>query len=139
LKPCQGERGSGYHAHPYYYYFFSSSFSDYYYSYHHHHHHHFYYYYYLVLLMSTPLPSCYPNNRLLKTSLILIWGRWYLPIPYRRQLLYAIGKPLQLLHTSNPTPQQLDAAHQAFCEALHDVFDKYKFIYGWGNRQLRIV
>lgn len=41
-----------------------------------------------------PLALC----RLLKTSLIIIWGRWGLPVPYRIPILYAVGKPLQVRH-----------------------------------------
>jgi len=77
--------------------------------------------------------------RLLKTSLILTWGRWGLPIPYRVPLLYAVGKPLRLLHVENPTPAQIEAAHAEFCRALSDLFDRYKFYYGWGHKTLRIV
>lgn len=79
------------------------------------------------------------NPRLLKTSLILTWGRWGLPIPYRVPLLYAVGEPLRLLHVENPTPAQIEAAHAEFCRALSDLFDRYKFYYGWGHKTLRIV
>ncbi len=78
-------------------------------------------------------------SRLLKTSLILTWGRWGLPIPYRVPLLYAVGKPLRLLQADNPTPAQVEAAHAQFLEALSDLFDRYKCYYGWGNKTLRIV
>lgn len=78
-------------------------------------------------------------SRLLKTSLILTWGRWGLPIPYRVPLLYAVGKPLHLLHAENPTPGQIEVAHAEFCRALSDLFDRYKFYYGWGHKTLRIV
>jgi len=77
--------------------------------------------------------------RLLKASLIVTWGRWGLPIPYRIPLLYAVGKPLHLLHVENPTPHQIEAAHSEFCRALSDLFDRYKFYYGWGHKTLRIV
>jgi hypothetical protein len=67
-----------------------------------------------------------------------------LPIPYRVPLLYAVGKPLRVLHKADPTPQEVEAAHAAFCRALQDVFDAYKHYYhdgakDWGHKTLRIV
>lgn len=95
---------------------------------------------------SRPFPSHRgsPPHRLLKTSLILTWGRWGLPIPYRVPLLYAVGKPLRVLHTANPTPAEVEAAHAAFCQALQGLFDAYKHYYrdgakDWGSKTLRIV
>ncbi len=83
-------------------------------------------------------------TRLLRTSLILTWGRWGLPIPYRVPLLYAVGKPLRVLHRADPSRAEVDAAHAAFCRALQDLFDAYKHHYhdgvkDWGHKTLRIV
>lgn len=96
-----------------------------------------------------PAPTPHPphhtrTHRLLKTSLILTWGRWGLPIPYRVPLLYAVGKPLRVLHKADPTKEEVDAAHAAFCRALQDLFDAYKHYYHdgaktWGGKTLRIV
>jgi hypothetical protein len=43
------------------------------------------------------------------------------------------------LHKANPTQEEIDEAHAAFCEALTDLFDRYKMYYGWGHKTLNIV
>jgi hypothetical protein len=57
--------------------------------------------------------------------------------------MYAVGKPLLFPHTGagggEPSAEELDLAHQEFCRALTDVFDRYKHFYGWGHKVLRIV
>lgn len=45
----------------------------------------------------------------------------------------------QVLHKSNPTQAEVDAAHEAFCRAITDLFDRYKMYYGWGHKTLNIV
>ena len=93
--------------------------------------------------MSTALTDAllllYVYNRLLQTSLIITWGRWFLPVPFRIPLLYAVGKPLQVLHKDKPTAAEIDEAHAQFCEALSSLFDRYKHYYGWGHKILKIV
>jgi 2-acylglycerol O-acyltransferase 2 len=80
-----------------------------------------------------------PPPRLLKTSLIIIWGRWGLPVPFRVPLLYAVGEPLELLHKDTPTAAEVDAAHEQICRAFVELFDRYKWRYGWGHKTLNII
>lgn len=51
---------------------------------------------------------------------------------------FAVGKPLDVEKNLSPSPEQVDAVHGRFCEALVDVFDQWKAEYGWGDKKLEL-
>ncbi|CAM9909492.1 unnamed protein product [Scytosiphon promiscuus] len=86
-----------------------------------------------------PLPAVLENlSRMLKASLVLFWGRWGLPIPFKVPLTFAIGDALEVEKNLSPSPEQVDAVHARFCEALAGVFDRWKGAYGWADKQLEL-
>eukprot|EP00752_Nemacystus_decipiens_P007620 g6810.t1 len=86
-----------------------------------------------------PLPAILESwSRVLKASLVLFWGRWGLPVPFKVPVTFAVGKPLDLQKNSSPSPAQVDAVHEQFCEALVDVFDRWKAEHGWGDKKLEL-
>ncbi|CBN75192.1 mono-or diacylglycerol acyltransferase type 2 [Ectocarpus siliculosus] len=86
-----------------------------------------------------PLPAALESlSRLLKASLVLFWGRWGLPIPFKVPLTFAFGETLDIEKNLSPSDEQVDAVHARFCEALADVFDRYKGTYGWGDTKLEL-
>ncbi|CAM9441899.1 unnamed protein product [Hapterophycus canaliculatus] len=86
-----------------------------------------------------PLPAVLENlSRMLKASLVLFWGRWGLPIPFKVPLTFAVGESLEVEKNLSPSPEQVDAVHARFCEALVGVFDRWKGAYGWADKQLEL-
>lgn len=90
-------------------------------------------------LKRAPLPAVLEKvSRLVKASLVVFWGRWGLPVPFKVPLTFAIGEALSVERNPAPSPEQVDALHSRFCEALTAVFDRYKGGYGWGNKVLEL-
>ena len=65
-------------------------------------------------------------SRKLGVSLTYMWGKYGLPIPRDCQLLYVSGKPLGIKHTPNPTQDDIDKFHDAYCKQVEYLFEKYK-------------
>jgi hypothetical protein len=65
-------------------------------------------------------------SRKFGVSLTYIWGRWYLPLPRDRKILYVSGKPLGMPQIQNPTQQDLDKWHAKYCQEVTRIFEKYK-------------
>ena len=82
-------------------------------------------------------------SRAVQTSIVLFWGRWGLPVPFRTPLLYAIGAPLDghLYQggAGEDNEAQVDVLHAQFCDALVKLFDSHKADYGWAHKTLRVV
>lgn len=86
-----------------------------------------------------PLPAVLERaSRSLKASLVLFWGRWGLPIPFKVPLTFAVGEALLVEKNASPSPEQVDALHSQFCDALTEVFDRFKGDYGWGDKELEL-
>lgn len=100
-------------------------------------------------------------SRSLRMSLLLFYGRWYLPVPYQVRSLrtrpirhdtqhdttqlpssplltrqvpitMVIGEPMEVEQVDNPTDEQINQLHERFVAELHKLFDEYKHKVG-GN------
>ena len=65
-------------------------------------------------------------SRKLGVSVTLFWGRFALPVPKEVRLTYARGRPLGLPHIAEPSQADIDHWHAKYCEALLQLFDRYK-------------
>jgi hypothetical protein len=87
-----------------------------------------------------------------RISLVLFFGKWGLPIPFRNRLMYVMGRPILpswLVDNNNKTLRNrtstMDAAvedmYQQYCQELVRVFDRHKESYasGWENKSLTIL
>ena len=48
-------------------------------------------------------------SRILRASVCLFWGRWFLPVPYKHNIISLVGQPItggrhSQLHRPLPTP-----------------------------------
>ncbi|CDJ62358.1 Diacylglycerol acyltransferase family protein, related [Eimeria necatrix] len=80
-----------------------------------------------------------PFARLLRIAVVSFYGRFGLPVAYRVPLLYAIGRPLQMPQADKPTKAEVVAAHKVFVEEVRRIFETYKGVYGWKDKQLKIL
>jgi hypothetical protein len=98
---------------------------------------------------NTKLLSCwFPGDRAtlekwsrkMGFALILFHGRFGLPIPYRVPVFGATGKPVVTAHLQceDPTMEQIKEIQDKLIVAMSDVFDKYKGLYGWEDKELII-
>ncbi|XP_026191183.1 diacylglycerol O-acyltransferase 2-like protein 6 [Cyclospora cayetanensis] len=80
-----------------------------------------------------------PFARLMRTALITFYGRFGLPVAFRVPLLYAIGRPLQIPQVDQPSREDIASGHHLLVEEVRRIFDTYKGLYGWRNKQLEIL
>merc|ERR1711871_400280 len=81
-------------------------------------------------------------GRLMRVSLIGLYGRGYLPIPYSVPLMYVVGSPIEVgPAVATPSPQQIDQLHAIFVAAVQMLFERYKNVYGrgYGSKALKIL
>lgn len=86
---------------------------------------------------------------LLRVSLVVFFGKWGLPIPFRQRLLYVIGNPIHPPSNCtfsseriiNNDDAKVDDMYQRYCNELRRVFDRHKESYakGWQNKNLTIL
>jgi len=87
-------------------------------------------------------------SKWLRISLILFYGRWGLPIPFRTKLLYIIGNPIFPDlgggggggdGDGGDGGDGVDDMHARFCQEVQRLFDRHKESYGWADKTLKIV
>ena len=79
-------------------------------------------------------------SRKIGFALILIHGRFFLPIPFRKPVLGVMSKPIPTHHIQNedPTPEQIECIQAQLLEEMERIFDTYKHLYGWDDKKLII-
>ena len=71
-------------------------------------------------------------------AMIIFWGRFGLPIPYRIPIVGAMAKPIPVPLKENPTEEEINAVHQQLIDAMQKLFDEHKGAYGWADKKLII-
>jgi 1-acyl-sn-glycerol-3-phosphate acyltransferase len=68
-----------------------------------------------------------------------LYGSTLCPLPVETTIVF--GKPLDFTvkEAGAPSDKEVVDAHQQFCEALRELFDKHKKSLGYGDRQLEIL
>jgi len=79
-------------------------------------------------------------SRKLGFALILIYGRFFLPVPFRKPILAVLGKPIKTHHMKceDPTIEQIQAVQKNLLDEMERVFDTYKPLYDWDDKHLII-
>jgi 1-acyl-sn-glycerol-3-phosphate acyltransferase len=82
---------------------------------------------------------------LLRMSLVVMFGQYGLPIPFRQRLMYVIGNPIYpdaMRDSDSSTNEQVVAdMYKRYCKELIRIFDRHKESYaaGWASKQLTIL
>jgi hypothetical protein len=71
-------------------------------------------------------------------AVILFWGRFFLPIPYRIPIFGVMDEPIAVTQCDHPTKEEVERVHQLLMDRMVALFDKHKEAYGWGNKRLII-
>ena len=77
-------------------------------------------------------------SRKIGFALILFWGRFGLPIPYRKPIFGVMGKAIPVPKNPDPTDEEVNALHKRLCDEMVQLFDRHKSSYGWGHKKLVI-
>ena len=84
-------------------------------------------------------------SRRLRAALVLFWGRFGLPIPFRAPLLTVIGRPIPVpkissaggsATTGEPSAELVNEYHDLYLRETRRIYDKYKNCYGWKHKPL---
>ena len=73
-------------------------------------------------------------------ALIVIHGRFGLPIPFRVPVFGVEGKPIPTfqIQCEEPTMEQISEIQDKLIAEMQNIFDKYKGLYGWEDKHLII-
>mmetsp|Transcript_22471 Transcript_22471/g.32800 ORF Transcript_22471/g.32800 Transcript_22471/m.32800 type:complete len:365 (-) Transcript_22471:96-1190(-) len=77
-------------------------------------------------------------SRKLGFALILFWGRFFLPLPYRIPIVGVMSKPIPVTKCENPSNEEVDRVHALLLEEMVKLFDEHKASYGWADKKLII-
>ncbi|KEP61021.1 UNVERIFIED_CONTAM: diacylglycerol acyltransferase [Hammondia hammondi] len=77
-----------------------------------------------------------PLARFFRVALLLFFGRFGLPIPFEVPLLYVIGRGLRLPKVEDPTQEDVQIAHRRYMSEIRRIFNTYKGLYGWKEKEL---
>jgi 1-acyl-sn-glycerol-3-phosphate acyltransferase len=77
----------------------------------------------------------------IRASIVIFYGEWGLPIPFRQKLLYVIGNPIHpnAVTNSSPSADIVNRMHQQFCDELRRIFNRHKESYGWEHKSLHLL
>jgi len=86
------------------------------------------------------VPGAEALSKLLRASVIVIYGRLGLPIPFRTRLWYVMGDPIWP-REGRDVEENVEEMHGAFCDEIYRVFNEYKGVYDdrWDDKELRVV
>jgi hypothetical protein len=79
------------------------------------------------------LSSCH----VCQVAIPLLYGQCGL-VPYRVPVTLVFGKPLSFAQSDEPSKEDIDAAHGAYCSALLTLFDDHKGKLGYEGAELEI-
>jgi hypothetical protein len=70
----------------------------------------------------------------------MLMNRFFLPIPYKCQLLSLFGKPIAIQRSENPSDEEIDAVQRQIEVQVKEMFDTYKhLVEGYENKKLVFV
>ena len=52
---------------------------------------------------------------------------------------FAVGKPIAVTKTKNPSQDEIDNLHSTYCQALRDLYSEYNPIYGDPSVKLNFI
>jgi 2-acylglycerol O-acyltransferase 2 len=86
------------------------------------------------------LPLLERLSRMIRLSVVVFFGAWGLPVPFRQRLSYVIGAPISPDQPCDGSAEeQADKMQQRFCDELIRLFERHKEAYGWGHKTLKLI
>eukprot|EP00467_Chlorarachnion_reptans_P016485 CAMPEP_0114522530 /NCGR_PEP_ID=MMETSP0109-20121206/20787_1 /TAXON_ID=29199 /ORGANISM="Chlorarachnion reptans, Strain CCCM449" /LENGTH=375 /DNA_ID=CAMNT_0001703745 /DNA_START=42 /DNA_END=1169 /DNA_ORIENTATION=- len=80
-------------------------------------------------------------SRKLKASILIFWGRWYLPIPRRRNVTLLCGTPIIVdkVPEDEIKDEQVAKVHQRLLDSIQGIFNRHKDALGDGNKKMVFI
>jgi 2-acylglycerol O-acyltransferase 2 len=86
-----------------------------------------------------PIPALERLSRWIRISVVVFFGIWGMPIPFRQRLSYVVGDPIVPTSSIGSTEDQVDDMYRRFCDELIRLFERHKEAYGWGHKTLKFI
>jgi hypothetical protein len=66
--------------------------------------------------------------RITGITMTLFWGRWFLPIPYKKKIVGVLGKPIGIPSApkEDPSQDEIDKYHEIYVSEVTRIFEQYK-------------
>ena len=78
-------------------------------------------------------------SRIIKTSVTIFWGQYYLPIPFPTKLLFAVGRPIPVVKAEHPSREYVECVHRQYLDELERLYHAHKKEAGYEDTPLRFV
>ncbi|KAG2486331.1 hypothetical protein HYH03_015035 [Edaphochlamys debaryana] len=72
-------------------------------------------------------------SRSLRAALGMLYGRWYLPVPRRREIYMCVGKPIPVTRVPKDDPKfeaAVEEVHAKVVQGLAELYERHKEEYG---------
>ncbi|GAB5372364.1 hypothetical protein AAMO2058_001658800 [Amorphochlora amoebiformis] len=77
-------------------------------------------------------------SRKLKASLVLPYGKWGLPIPFRQQIVTVVGEAIPVVKCVNPSKELIRYYQRKIERSIRKLYYDHRHLVGWENRELSI-
>jgi 2-acylglycerol O-acyltransferase 2 len=77
-------------------------------------------------------------SNVLHVSVTTFWGRWGLPVPFRKPVVIACGMPIRLPTIAEPSNAEINYWHQKVIDGTIEVFETHKADFGWAHKTLHV-
>ncbi|KAJ3695657.1 hypothetical protein LUZ60_001034 [Juncus effusus] len=81
----------------------------------------------------------YKIYKIIHYPVIISWGRFGTPIPFRVPMNIVIGKPIHVTKNTAPSIDEVNEVHAKFVAAMQELFEKNKTRFGSEKLQLRVL
>ena len=78
-------------------------------------------------------------SRVIKTSVTIFWGQYYLPIPYPVNMFFAVGRPIVVRKEAHPDAAYVAQVHQQYLDELERLYNTHKKEAGYDGIPLRFI
>ena len=69
----------------------------------------------------------------------LFWGKYGSCIPYQNKITLVFGEPMYFPQKDKPSKEMISDYHKNYMEALYELYDKHKNLYGDGQKELKFL
>lgn len=65
-------------------------------------------------------------SRRVKMSIVVFYGRWGTPVPFRHPIKMVVGRPLRVAHNADPTDAEVEAQLALVVDAMAALYEKHR-------------
>ncbi|GAB5371322.1 hypothetical protein AAMO2058_001569800 [Amorphochlora amoebiformis] len=80
-------------------------------------------------------------SRKLQMSVLVFWGRFGLPLPYRANVTLLVGKPIEVkkIREDKIERKHIEEIHSKLLCGIEEIFNRHKAACGWEHKNIRFI